>query len=634
MSDKGFDLEVFLIIKEGEVFKPMSASERGRFEKCCTHTVAAKYNGMPFDFPLSLKRVGETLHVQFFYHGLQVGYLKNSTESEWIYGGFGDQEFTLAQLSALDVTIDYSLFKMRLARDNRKQGVVVPDLFTYVNMCKAGLVAGYQLPEVPRLGANCFELAVAECVKANKPFIVVGNSGRHIPALEQARVAYVCIAKEELKFFGNTFFYFFCGPYFFLTPIMKAFTHDLNHVGFYDTTSVNNISGRSYPYPALTSVERGSLDKYYTTSLAVPMLEKNALAIQHVLGNLRPEHVIFPGDGAGTGLQVAQDLGIPCHSGDIVPRHPDVAHETLCETLEHCQLNSVVVLSRVLQFLNVNERQALEKHRVVVIDRHHIPGWQYSMDGLFSTNFWEGISALPRLYDRSAYVPPPAFPLYLRNAAENYVVRLDDGHLVSLMRFLSLHGRKPGLNVPGGQVSLVRAHGHRPLAKPPRGTLVVAYDPFHDIDFFNGVVALDRLFLWGLPRVMTVNHVCVLEGAAKIISPGGCCYDQAPYTYLRFREVGDYIVTYRGVRFAVTISAAVDEVQYYCRTVELDVVSYGDDHLLGPYMDVEKKAGVLDLSGHFASLSVSSQSNESSLSYEVDSTVESEDDAERDWNDY
>jgi len=280
----------------------------------------------------------------------------------------------------------------------------------------------------------------------------------------------------------------------------------------------------------LSSGDRAELDTYHETMVAKEMIIYNSASIQEIVQKNKGRIFSFPGDGAGTGAKVCQDLKQRFISGDICPRSPLVERETMISTINRTPEDAIVILSFVMAFLSDQELSCLGQREVYCVDRHKLDKWCYqSSDHLVSGN--SGVQ-LVAMRDNSSVVPPPAFQMFLNNKRDGYKVLLDRTDLISLLRFLSLHDWRPQLDIPIALREVARTYGYEHTSLSSQ---VISNDPLHHIDFFNGVTSDDRVMVNGVPAACHINHVLVLP--ANPACEGS--YSNDGYHYLRFREAGD-----------------------------------------------------------------------------------------------
>jgi len=279
------------------------------------------------------------------------------------------------------------------------------------------------------------------------------------------------------------------------------------------------------------------LDDYRTTMQVTELERFNRLAIERVIKTEKPQSLCFPGDGNGVGFKVAAEHNIPCVSGDLYPRHPGVVAEDWKQTIERSGLNTLVVFSRLIQFIEYDER-VLNGRRAINIDRHHIKGWYRGLDALVSAN--QIVPTLEiKLQDRNTPLPLAEIPHFINYYRPHYDLEVTDGQLESICRFVKLHSWKVTMRVPDTQRKIIDSYAIGFLDKMENQ---IADSPLAELDYYTGILPHNRRFVDGLPRRMALNEVAVVRD--KIEEPTEGVFTDGQLYFLRFKEPGWYQVTF------------------------------------------------------------------------------------------
>jgi len=288
----------------------------------------------------------------------------------------------------------------------------------------------------------------------------------------------------------------------------------------------------------LGQMDRAAMETYHETSVVKEMLQYNSLYIEEIVKRNLGRFFVFPCDGAGTGARICRHYSQSFASGDLCPRGEDVAMESFRSTILRSPIEGLVVLSFAMSFLSQSDLQALKGRDVVCIDRHHCDHWNLmTSDNVVSGNIsLLGQDPILPQRDNSAVVPRPYLPMFLTNKRPCYVSKLSHDDLISFLRFLKLHKWTARIAVDDSLKDILAAYGFVRLAGD-RFEDTIANDPFHAIDYYNGINYRDRVMIKGIPRECNLNHVLCLNDEP---TPGVGCYEKDGKYFLRFRESGTY----------------------------------------------------------------------------------------------
>jgi len=308
----------------------------------------------------------------------------------------------------------------------------------------------------------------------------------------------------------------------------------------------------------LGEMDRASMETYHETLVAKEMLVYNSLYIEEIVKRNLGNFFIFPCDGAGTGARICQAYNQLYRSGDLCPRGKDVEFEAFATTIEKSPREGLIVLSFAMSFLSQKDLEVLRGRNVICVDRHKCDHWNVlTSDNITTGNLLMEVDGsetrMVALRDNNTRVPPPYLPLFLNNKRNIYDSKLSRDDLISLLRFLSLHKWSARLVVDEQHRDLLISYGFT-RTTGNRFADTIANDPFHAIDFFNGVNYLDRLAVHGIPRECNLNHVLQLDHEPK---PPTGSVERAGKYYLRFREAGQYAFHCNGRAYSIEVKPKV-----------------------------------------------------------------------------
>jgi hypothetical protein len=499
-----------------------------------------------FDIPRYFVVREDVVCVSFLYSGNRTFTIRESTDSEALAGGFGPNEVSVSMMrvvSALVSTMEYvSAYLYAVRAWRRAVPVGKTEKFEPTSVLLIARAIAYSVFDGPELDSlKVPGLAVAGTVietvyKDTRPFVMYKPHRTYTDLCKANGIPFIVVSEMEMGCYDHTYFNFFPVNFTFLEEDVQhlCVTHDI-HTPHNGRPGGIEIGIRMCDLSV--NGNKGSILDYQLTMQVDAIVKYNAIGIRSVIEERKPIALCFPGDGNGVGAGIATEMGIPFRSGDIFPRHALVHHEGIIDTIKLAPKGSLIILSRVMQFLTGWEREFLEGHDVVVIDRHHIPGWFRSTDGLVSSSVPMLVN-LPPMQDRRTGVPEARLPFYLLAHNSSYTVQLDDEDLVSLCRFIKLHNWNPTLKVASSQKRIVRSYN---IELTNKMSTVISNTPFADIDYYCGVMGFDRRFIDGMTRRMGVSDVLVIRD--EVEKTNGHAVRYGAFTYLRFREKGIGTVT-------------------------------------------------------------------------------------------
>jgi hypothetical protein len=549
-----------------------------------------------FDMPLYFAEAHGVASVTFLVAGTKI-FSVGDEISPALAGGFGESVFSRSALRVAVILMETSFDRVyrHLRRavkrvvplgavdDNMKQD-------TYVDYARA-VRYGQVIPVEPRLthfGTRPIHKKIMTAmIEDTRPIIIYGEEEGYENMLQLNDVAVKVYPMDAIGQHGDDFLKFHPTNYAFVETLDKARLVSNMVYTPYETRPLGmEVGHKAVKLPATGNL--GNKLDYQLTLQVSEIARTNSVAILMALRKLSPVGLCFPGDGNGIGATIAEMKKIPYRSGDIFPRDERVYHETALETIQKTDPSYLVVLSRVTQFMNDEEKEALKGREVLVIDRHHMHGWPRSVDGLFSATS-QSLLPVEKIQDRK-HVPAPAdLPFFLLNYRPILRPELNDTLLSSLCRFIKLHGWKTQIDMKGmtyDQKQLVRSYD---MQTTEGGGDLIGESPLHGIDILTGISAEMRWFIDGLPRTIGLLDVCVLRDQPKegLVVPAGDVF------FLRFKEVGKFVVTFskpRGKKRGKFIhsSYSVEVVQGHSPDLNVMIVGSGKALSRDAYIKTQK----------------------------------------------